>query len=159
LPPGKPLRELLHGLQDDQSRLMAYQHLGLVDIQAIDGRGELFDTLVVVENFPFERDGLAAEAGNLRLAGLAGHGPGHYPLSVMVVPGERLQLRLEYRPDLFARAEAEAIGARMVRLIEAMVAEPDRSIGRLDVLAPPERDQILRTWNDTARPLSSATVP
>src|SRR5262249_4440457 len=70
-----------------------------------------------------------------------------------------LQLRLEYRPDLFGRAEAEAIVARFVRLIEAAVGEPDRSIGRLDVLAPSERLQVLHGWNNNARLIPSATVP
>ena len=32
--------------------------------------GELFDTLVVFENYPVDRAGLAAEVGGLRLAEL-----------------------------------------------------------------------------------------
>ena len=38
-----------------------------------------------------------------------------------------------------------------MRLLEAVVARPERAIGRLDILAPEERDSILREWNDTAR--------
>ena len=67
LPPGKPLSELLAGGAGRASRgLMAQQHLGLAEIQGLAGLGELFDTLVVFENYPVDRGGLAADAGGLR---------------------------------------------------------------------------------------------
>ena len=34
---------------------MAHQHLGLAEIQGLAGLGELFDTLVVFENYPVDR--------------------------------------------------------------------------------------------------------
>ena len=37
--------------------------------------------------------------------------------------------------------------------------EPERAIGRLDILSPEERHTILQTWNDTARPIAPATLP
>ena len=53
----------------------------------------------------------------------------------------------------------EALAGRLVRLLEAAVAEPERAIGRLDILSPRERDTILREWNDTAHAIPSATLP
>ena len=83
----------------------------------------------------------------------------HYPLSLVAVPGEQLRLRLDYRSDLFDRESVEALAERLVRLLEAAVADPDRAIGRLDILAPAERRTILREWNDTARAIAAATLP
>ena len=60
LPPELPLSALLRQTQDSQSRLMAHQHLGLAEIQQAAGVGELFDTLLVFENYPVDRAGLAA---------------------------------------------------------------------------------------------------
>ena len=71
LPAAKPLLALLQEVQDSQSRLMAHQHLGLAEIQGLAGLGELFDTLVVFENYPVDRAGLAPEAGGLRLSEVA----------------------------------------------------------------------------------------
>ena len=159
LPAGQPLAGLLAELQDSQSRLMAHQHLGLVEIQGLAGLGELFDTLVVFENYPVDRASLAAEANGLHLTNARGHDSAHYPLSLRAILEERLQLRLEYRPDLFDRGSVEALGARLIRLLEAAVAEPERAIGRLDILGAAERDTVLRDWNDTARALPFATVP
>ncbi len=79
-------------------------------------------------------------------------------MTLGVVPGQQLRLRLDYRPDLFDRASIEALGERLVRLLEAAVTEPDRAIGRLDILGAAERQTLLRDWNDTAQPIASATV-
>src|SRR5262249_61613904 len=115
LPPSQPLLELLKQVQDSQSRLIAHQHLGLAEIQQLAGSGALFDSLVVFENYPVERGGLSGAGGGLRLCSVSGHDATHYPLSLMVAPSERLQLRLDYTPDLFERASGEALAGRAVR--------------------------------------------
>ena len=159
LPPGTALLELLRQVQDSLSRLMEHQHLGLAEVQGLAGLGELFDTLVVFENYPVDRAGLSSDAGGLRLTDFRGLDATHYPLSLAAHPGERLQLQLSYRPDLFDRSSVEAIAGRLVRLLEGAVADPDRAIGRLDILSPAERHTILREWNDTARAVPGMTLP
>ena len=66
---------------------------------------------------------------------------------------------LEYATDLFDRASVAALGDRLVRLLQAAVAEPERPIGTLDILSAAERHTILREWNGTARAIPSATLP
>ena len=95
LPAGKPLRALLADVQDIQSGLMAHQHVGLSEIQALAGLGELFDTLVVFENYPLDRGSLSTQAAGLHLINVSGRDATHYPLSLMAWPGERLGLRLD----------------------------------------------------------------
>ena len=51
------------------------------------------------------------------------------------------------------------MGGRLVRLLAAAVAEPERAIGRLDILDALERQTILRGWNDTGRAVLPASVP
>src|SRR4030081_2985835 len=102
---------------------MAHQHVGLSEIQGAVGVGELFDTLVVFENYPVDRS-LGGEVGGVRLVDVAGHDATHYPVSLMAVPGDRLGLRLDYRADLFDLASVEGLGARLVRVLEAAVAGP-----------------------------------
>ncbi len=159
LPPSLSLIALLRELQERQSQLMAHQHLGLAEIQGLAGVGELFDTLVVFENYPVERGRLETAAGDLRLSAIEGHDGAHYPLNLAVIPGERLTLRLDYRPDLFERASMEAMAARLQRLVAAAVAAPDRALGSLDILSAAERRTILVEWNDTARAIAPATLP
>ena len=65
---------------------------------------------------------------------------------------------LEYATDLFDRSGMEALAGRLERLLRAAVAEPDRSIGSLEILSAVERRTILQDWNATARALSPGTL-
>src|SRR5262249_27129801 len=66
---------------------------------------------------------------------------------------------VEYATDLFERGTVEGLAQRLVRLLEAAVADPQRAIGRLDSLDADERRTLLETWNDTSRAVPSATLP
>ena len=69
------------------------------------GLGELFDTLVVFENYPLD-GGVGPSAENndgLRLVGVSGRDATHYPLGLMAIPGEELRLRFDFRGDQFDR--------------------------------------------------------
>ena len=71
---------------------------------------------------------------------------------------------LEYAADLFDRSTIETLGRRLVRLLEAAIADASRPIGSLTILEPAERATILQGWNDTAHELAApgiapATLP
>ncbi|MFE2531488.1 non-ribosomal peptide synthase/polyketide synthase [Streptomyces sp. NPDC059371] len=156
------LGAFLDRLQDEQSRLIAHQHIGLSDIQRGAGLGELFDTLVVFESYP-DAGGPGLGAGDGLRADVRDHQDAtHYPFAWAVEPGERLTLTAEYRTDLFDRTAVERIRAAMVRLFEAMTADAGQPLARTDILGPEDRHTILETWNDTALPAAPGapeTVP
>jgi len=158
LPPAKPIRAVLAELQDSQSRLMAHQHLGLAEIQGLAGLGDLFDTLVVFENYPADRDDAAAEADGLRLDHVIGHDATHYPLTLIVVPDVRLELRFDCRSDIFDTISIAALAEHLARILEAMVATPDLAVGRLDILSGAERSALLQVAEDVACPTPTPTV-
>ncbi|MGL4960428.1 MAG: amino acid adenylation domain-containing protein, partial [Inquilinus sp.] len=151
---------LVTRLQSEQAGLQEHQHLGLTEIQRVAGLGELFDTLMVFENYPV---GVRAEeaAPGLRV-GAAGHYGGdvsHYALGLLAMPGDGLRLTLSYRPDLFDRSAVEAVGRRLVRVLEAVASDPGQRIGSIELLEPEERQRLLVEWNDTARPVPEAPLP
>jgi amino acid adenylation domain-containing protein/non-ribosomal peptide synthase protein (TIGR01720 family) len=129
------------------------------DIQRQAGLGELFDTLVVFENFPDPDPRPDPGPDRLRVVDAAGRDATHYPLTWLVEPGERLHLAAEYRADLFDRAAVERMVTAVETVLSAMVAEPDRPVGRVDVVAPGERARILGDWNATTSPVTPATLP
>ncbi|MGH3971721.1 MAG: amino acid adenylation domain-containing protein, partial [Pseudonocardiaceae bacterium] len=161
LHPAEPLTDLLTRLQDEQSRLITHQHLGLIDIQRITGFGELFDTFTVFENYPLDPGVLDTPSSGVRITGIASNSAPHYALSLIAVPGPgpRLRLKIDYRTDVFDRARVEAIAGRLVRLWEAVVADPDQPIGRIDILAPDEGQQLLVDFNQTAVPVPATSLP
>ncbi|MFF2382011.1 non-ribosomal peptide synthase/polyketide synthase [Streptomyces sp. NPDC058108] len=158
----EPLSAFLDRLQDEQSRLIAHQHVGLSAIQRAHGLGELFDTLIVFESYPDAGGpGLGADDG-LRTRVRDHQDSTHYPFAWAVEPADRFTLTAEYRTDLFEPAMVERISAAMVRLFEAMTADPGQLVGGVDLLTPEDRHTVLETWNDTALPVAPgtpATVP
>src|SRR5205823_4140341 len=66
---------------------------------------------------------------------------------------------IEYASDLFDPAGVEALWQRLLALLEAAVADPDRALRRIDLLSPAERTRLLVQVNDTAAGLPAAGLP
>ncbi len=57
---------------------------------------------------------------------------------------------LEYDVELLTQGGARTLAERLVRVLRSAAADPDRTVGSLDVLAPAERRKVLHEWNGTA---------
>ncbi|GGX02680.1 non-ribosomal peptide synthetase [Streptomyces lomondensis] len=161
VPLGEPAAAFLRRVQDEQSRLMDHQYLGLTEIQRLAGTGDLFDTLLVFENYPIDQDAVAraeAEAG-LRILDVKGSGATHYPLTLAVLAEQRLGVVFEFRPDCYDRATVERLAGRFERLVRAVVAAPATPLAALDVLAPEERAALLARGAAQRLPVPYATMP
>jgi amino acid adenylation domain-containing protein/non-ribosomal peptide synthase protein (TIGR01720 family) len=73
-------------------------------------------------------------------------------------PEQGIRCRLEYSLDLFEPATAEAMARRLLRVLDAVVVEPDQPIDQIDVLEPGERERWVQDFNDTARPRPAMLV-
>ncbi|MFG2285699.1 amino acid adenylation domain-containing protein [Streptomyces sp. NPDC048595] len=153
------LAQLCTRLQDQQSGLMDLQHISLAELQSAVGVGELFDTVLVFENYPLDRANLPSAPG-LRIAGIDSQDATHYAVTLAVIPGPRMTFRLNYRPELIGRPDAEALAARLVRLLESAAEDLSRPVGTLDVLDAEEHRLLTAGVNDTAVPAawSAASV-
>ncbi|WP_243708274.1 amino acid adenylation domain-containing protein [Actinomadura sp. GC306] len=144
--PADTVAEALTRLQDEQAALMPHHHLGLSDIQRLSGTGTLFDTMTVLENYPFDPDAAGTDLGGLTLHDVDGYDASHYPLTFAAVPGRGLSLRIDHRTDLFSEDEAQRLMRRFVRILEAVAYRPDLPLGRIEVLDGDERARVLREW-------------
>ncbi|MDJ0346926.1 non-ribosomal peptide synthetase [Streptomyces sp. PH10-H1] len=159
LNPGEPLLSLLIRIQDEQVRMMPHQHLGLTDIQRAANQGEMFDSLVVFENYPMNADAMENALSGARITGVTGRDATHYPLTLAAGPGERLWLRLGYRTDLFTEYEARQLTDRLRTVLEFFVSDPSLPVGRVALLLPGELKQVVEVWNDTAHEVPAGTLP
>ncbi|MFI0982767.1 amino acid adenylation domain-containing protein [Streptomyces sp. NPDC021093] len=66
---------------------------------------------------------------------------------------------VQYATDLFEHGTAQALADRLVRLLEAVVADSDARVGQLEILTDRERELLLSGWNDTARGGAVRTMP
>ncbi|WP_330293005.1 amino acid adenylation domain-containing protein [Streptomyces sp. NBC_00576] len=158
LRPADSLGRLLHEVRDTYVHLLDHHHLGLADIQRAVGVPELFDTLLVFENYPVDPEatgeGGGGADGGLRVVGSSGRDATHYPVTLVALPGVRPRFRLAYRPGLFDAGWADATLARLVRILEAMAADPDVPQGRLGILTPGELPRPVRL-----APAATRTLP
>ncbi|WP_433566908.1 amino acid adenylation domain-containing protein [Nocardia sp. CA-151230] len=65
---------------------------------------------------------------------------------------------LTYATDLFDESTVWGFADRFVRVLNAVIADPEVPVGAIDLLAPEESARILLEWNDTAHPLAAATL-
>ncbi|MEW1693118.1 amino acid adenylation domain-containing protein [Streptomyces sp. NPDC091265] len=158
LRPEESLTELLRRVQDEHAALLDHQHLGLADIQRIAGGGELFDTLVVFENHPAAGLSDAGEPDALRITGTEVIDAVHYPLALVVEPGDGgLLLRFKHDAARFDQVTVAVLANRFTALLRTLVAEPDRTVAGTGLLSEREH-AYLDELNATARPVPEATL-
>jgi amino acid adenylation domain-containing protein len=145
--PGEPLSAVLRRLQDAQTALLDHQQVRLVDLHRLAGLPELFDSLVVVENYPREQrgDGLALHEVEVLDAV-------QYPLALIVAPGRELELTLKHDPARVSDEAAALVLAQVRRTLAALadLAAPVASIALRDDAEPAE---------DTGHPVAPTTLP
>ncbi|ETT24665.1 peptide synthetase [Rhodococcus aetherivorans] len=160
LDPRATVTELLRRVQLAQSRTVDHQYLGLAEVQRDVGLGELFDTLTVFESYPVDRDALdrAQRAGGVTIAAVEGRDATNYPLVLTAGVADTLVMTLDYRPGLFTADDAAALAGRLVHILGALAAAPDRPAAALDLLTGTERDRVLGTWSVAPAAPSDGTV-
>src|SRR5215470_632335 len=83
-----------------------------------------------------------------------------YDLVVHAVEGDgEIGLWWLYNRDLFDRWRMEQMARHYLRVLEAVVADADERVERIDLLVAEERRRILEEWNETGREVPQATLP
>ncbi|MER5741594.1 amino acid adenylation domain-containing protein, partial [Streptomyces sp. NPDC002262] len=112
--------------------LTDHQHAPLADVTSWSGApagAQLFDSIVVVENYPFEglaTDGFTVDSGRLVERTT-------YPVSVQVMPGEHLELRLSVDAAAFDAAAAQRLLDDLDHALDALTGDPGTLLGDLGV--------------------------
>ncbi len=142
LDPRRSVAESLADLRAQQLSMWDHQHADLTQLQSIAGHAELFDTVVVFENYPIDEDELRDLVPGLELRDVQGRDGTHYPLTLIAMPGDgRLRLRLDHSSDLFDEEEARRLLDRLGALLDRIIARPEARLGQLDLLLPDEQER------------------
>ncbi|HSP77791.1 MAG TPA: condensation domain-containing protein, partial [Myxococcaceae bacterium] len=155
---GNPaFRELLGQVHETALEAFAHQELPfekLVDAlqpKRSTRHAPLFQVMFVLQNAPMPP---------LRLPGLemdaqpVDSGTTKFDLTLIAVDlPHGLRFTAEYSTDLFDAETMERLLGHLRVLLEAVVAAPDTPLARLPLLTEPERQQLLREWNDTSAEL------
>jgi amino acid adenylation domain-containing protein/non-ribosomal peptide synthase protein (TIGR01720 family) len=144
LDPAEPLRELLARVQRDQAELADHQYLGLAELARLAGVTDLFDTAVVFENYPVDRDAVEAGLPGVRVSVAHAEDTMHYPLGLAAaLRGDVLQLRIIHRTDVFDAAHARRVADRLTASLAELATSPGRLVGRTAPLTAAEHQAAL----------------
>ncbi|MCD2119456.1 non-ribosomal peptide synthetase [Rhodococcus pyridinivorans] len=151
---GETGHDLLRRIQGEQAELLDHHHVGLAEIQQRAGTGALFDTLLVYESYPVDRSGIEAAGSidGLVVAGVNARDATHYPLTAVVTSEEALTLAFKYRSDILAAEDVATLAGRYVRILDALVADPDSSVDSLPYLDAAEIEDLADRWGGPALP-------
>ncbi|WP_447599364.1 amino acid adenylation domain-containing protein [Nitrospira sp. Nam80] len=142
----------LQALFAQNLRLRQYEYAPLVQIQRWSevprGRA-LFDSLLVFENLPVDSS-LKNQNLPFRVQHERCRTHTNYPLTVVIVPLEALELQLTYDRRQCDEGTIRRMLAQFKGVLEQMVEAPGRRLGELTVLSPAEVAEQTRTWNETA---------
>ncbi|MEU7581748.1 amino acid adenylation domain-containing protein [Streptomyces sp. NPDC041068] len=141
-------RDLMADVHAESVALADHHHVGLPEIQRAVGVGELFDTMLVMENFPLSSRKRTPLAPGLDLAGVDITDATHYALTVIVIPDDEITIGLGYQPHAFAEETVRDYGRWLHTLLKEIVEDPARPAIRIPSLDAEERARMLRTGTE-----------
>lgn len=159
--PAERAPALARRIQADAAARLPHESLPLAEIQQLGAGGahggELFDHLLLFENYPTD---LAGDSGGLSLAGITGVERLPYAFGLSVLPGETLGFRLSFDESRLSRRFVEALGRRWLHLLDALAAAPEAPGLALPLLPEAERERLLRLGGGPRRDWpAGATLP
>ncbi|WP_247665588.1 AMP-binding protein [Nocardiopsis sp. B62] len=161
LDPAEPLADLLTRTRVDQADLLDHQWTGLAEVQRAAGHGTLFDTLLVVENYPLDEAAARADHAGIRAGDIRVRDATHYPATLTVLPDDGPDLdtvlRLDHLPGAVHGAAARQLLDLFTHLLGQVCADPRRTPRELDLLTPAQRTE-LASHNGTAHPTTHSTL-
>ncbi|MFH9349068.1 amino acid adenylation domain-containing protein [Kitasatospora sp. NPDC017646] len=141
--PDQDLVSWLAGLQAEQARARDFETVSLTQAQSWSGLSagdNLFDSIIVFENFPFDERDFTAHGLELRHFDTeVGSGAA---LGVVVLPGDRVTVRLHFDPALFETDTVRRMADHLRTLLEAFADGPGRTVGELPALSPAEYRRV-----------------
>ncbi|MBC9250735.1 hypothetical protein A9179_10650 [Pseudomonas alcaligenes] len=159
LPAEQKLGDWLAALQVQNLQLREHEHSPLHDIQRwVGSAGEaLFDSLLVFENYPLGDALKQAERGELRLGLPQSHEFTHYPMTLAVLPGSRLELLLAYDRAHFDADGIAQVEALLRQALQLVCSDPAQPLGSLELVSKTEQF-LLSEWNKPRQAFDAARL-
>ncbi|WP_171064572.1 non-ribosomal peptide synthetase [Actinomadura soli] len=156
--PARPAVDWLRDLQAGQARARERDRVPLVEIQRLAG----WDASPIESNVAFENAPLpevALDDIGLRVLGYAYDGRPHFPLTLVILPGDDMPLRLVYDRRRFDRPAADLLVRHLRTLLESFAAAPGTPLGELPMTTAEERRVLdADAEGDLAEPVADTVL-
>jgi amino acid adenylation domain-containing protein/non-ribosomal peptide synthase protein (TIGR01720 family) len=131
---------LARRIQQEANGAEPFHHVPLIDMQRLDGRRRpLFDHVLVFENYPFA----GAKTDGLKIGQVRSVEQMHFDYSLVIHPGDELEIKFSYNSHAVDAAEFDRIEAQWRALVSAVLEDADQPLRQIDFGGPtlPAPDQ------------------
>lgn len=142
----------LKHLQAKQAEARQYEYSSLLKVQQwseVPRGTQLFQNIVVFENYPSDSATRKAVGGGAHVTLLPDAEINSYPLTLTVSMGATLSYSLSYHSRWFDGKCMKRLLGHLRAVLEGMAAGPQERVGGLSLLAESDREQVLAEWNQT----------
>jgi amino acid adenylation domain-containing protein/non-ribosomal peptide synthase protein (TIGR01720 family) len=144
--PDETIKEFLKRLQTQMSEVQKYGYIPLATIQTLQKERNLFDSIYGFENYSLPEE----EENNSRLSikPIQGLERTEYKISMIVIPGGKLKIILNYDKRYFVQGNINKIYNRLKQLISHTIQDTYQYIG--DVSLPLDKAELIQLskWNN-----------
>ena len=152
----------LTDLQSRQAAAREHEHAALVDLQGwteVPRGRPLFESILAFENFP-RVEGVGDGTGGLTVGRLGGISRTGYPLTLVVHPGDEVQIKAYADRARIGDAAAERLLGHLETVLRALGQAPaDVRLGEIDLLTAEERATVLAWGTNPAPAHPVASIP
>ncbi|MCP4150412.1 MAG: amino acid adenylation domain-containing protein, partial [bacterium] len=154
-----PLHHLT-GLNGELVERQVFESTALTDINAfsdLSGDEMLFDTIVVIENYPLAKSlavagGGSAGADALSISGYSMHERTHYDFTVIITVFDEIEVNFQYNRRLFSGETVKRLAGHFRNTVTSLADERRTLLSEVDFLSVEEKQQILFNFNNNEAP-------
>jgi len=146
LDPRKTVGTQCVALQRESATLRDHSYLGHAELRSIAGVGEMFDTLLVYENFPPGELVGAPEfvANGATFRPVALESVSHFPVTIAAhLSAGELTVLVEVLDGALGTIAPKDLGGRMLAVVQRLVDTWDRPLREVDILLDGEHDSTV----------------
>ncbi|MGE5340425.1 MAG: amino acid adenylation domain-containing protein [Candidatus Omnitrophota bacterium] len=129
-----------------------FESTSLADIQNCCGLKDgasLFDTLVVIENYPIDHRLLPSDSA-LSIDSYSMFEMTHYDLTLSVMIADKIEIRFDSSESLFEQEAIDKLCRHFYRIVQSMLENDAQIVYEFEMISDEERNRILYDFNNTA---------
>ena len=145
--------DLLTQMQNNALKSEPYHYSPLYEVQKFSEleEGELFDHLLIFENYPWSDDLEGHGKGSNSISEFSVFGRTNYDLCVTINPDREIEILFKYNGEVFEEKSINRIMEHFDHLLRQVVNAPETAIAEVDILPQTERAQVLDGFNQTSK--------
>ncbi|ELR97626.1 non-ribosomal peptide synthetase [Gloeocapsa sp. PCC 73106] len=143
----------LKNIQTQQIEALQYEYSSLLHIHSLSNVPTglpLFESILVFENYPVDLS-FTHQNQDLIVRGVDFVEWTSFPLTVLISSGAQLSIKIKYQRDYFSGEIITRMLTHFQTLLEAIIINPEQSLGQIPLLTKSEQEQLIFTWNDTQK--------